>query len=73
MSIVVEGVYERGIVKLKTRVKAPNNSEVLVVFRSRTDKEKFLQSAGSWKDIDEGYFNDILKSRGNLRERSVEF
>ncbi|MCP5107134.1 MAG: hypothetical protein GY950_27355 [bacterium] len=72
MNVVVEGIYKKGIVKLKTEVEAPNNTEVLVVFKDSTDKEKFLKSAGSWKDIDTGIFNDILKSRENLRERNVE-
>ena len=72
MNVVVEGIYERGIVKLKNEVKAPNNSEVLVVFKNRGDKEKFLKSAGSWKDIDTDIFTDILKSRADLRERNVE-
>lgn len=72
MNVVVEGIYERGIVKLKTEVEAPNNTEVLVVFRDSADKEKFLKSAGSWKDVDTGIFNDILKSRADLRERNVE-
>lgn len=72
MSVVVEGIYERGIVKLKNKVKAPNNTEVLVVFKNRGNKEKFLESAGSWKDIDTGIFSDILESRADLRERNVE-
>jgi len=72
MNVVVEGIYKRGIVKLKTEVEAPNNTEVLVVFKEKADKEKFLKSAGSWKSIDTGIFNDILKSRENLRERNVD-
>ena len=68
MSVVVEGIYERGIVKLKTEVEAPNNTEVLVIFKDRADKEKFLRSAGSWRNIDTGIFSDILKSREDLRE-----
>jgi predicted DNA-binding antitoxin AbrB/MazE fold protein len=72
MSVVVEGIYERGIVKLKTEVKAPNNTEVLVVFKDKANKKKFLKSAGSWKNVDPGLFNDILKSRENLRERTSE-
>ena len=73
MSVLVEGIYERGIVKLKTKVKAPNNTEVLVLFKVKANKEKFLESAGSWKGIDTGIFDDILKSRKNLRERNIEF
>lgn len=72
MSVVVEGIYERGIVKLKHEIEAPNNTEVLVVFKDKADKKKFLQSAGSWKNIDTGVFNGILKSRENLRERNCE-
>jgi predicted DNA-binding antitoxin AbrB/MazE fold protein len=72
MNVVVEGIYEKGIVKLKTEVEAPNNTEVLVIFRDKANKEKFLKSAGSWKNIDIGIFNDILKSRENLRERNFE-
>ena len=56
----------------KTEVEAPNNTEVLVIFRDKANKEKFLKSAGSWKNIDIGIFNDILKSRENLRERNFE-
>jgi predicted DNA-binding antitoxin AbrB/MazE fold protein len=63
MNVVVEGIYERGIVKLKTEVEAPNNTEVLVVFKDSADKETFLKSAGSWKNIDTGIFNDILRHR----------
>jgi len=70
MNVVVEGIYEKGIVTLKTEVEAPNNTEVLVIFRDKANKEKFLKSAGSWKNIDIGIFNDILKSRENLRERN---
>ena len=73
MSILVEGIYERGIVKLKTKVKAPDNTEVLVMFKDKTNKEKFLESAGSWKGIDKGIFDEILKSRKDLRERNIEF
>ena len=72
MNVVVEGIYERGIVKLKTEVEAANNTEVLVLFKNKTNKEKFLESAGSWEKIDSGIFEDILKSRKNLRERNVE-
>lgn len=72
MNVVVEGIYEKGIVKLKTEVEAPNNTEVLVVFKESADKEKFLKSAGSWKNVDTGIFNDILKSRENLRDRNVD-
>jgi predicted DNA-binding antitoxin AbrB/MazE fold protein len=69
MNVVVEGIYEKGIVKLKTEVEAPNNTEVLVIFRDKANKEKFLKSAGSRKNIDIGIFNDILKSRENLGEK----
>ena len=72
MNVVVEGIYEKGIVTLKTEVEAPNNTEVLVIFRDKANKEKFLKSAGTWKNIDIGIFNDILKSRENLRERNFE-
>jgi predicted DNA-binding antitoxin AbrB/MazE fold protein len=72
MNVVVEGIYEKGIVKLKTEVEAPNNTEVLVIFGDQVNKEKFLKSAGSWKNIDIGIFDDILKSRENLRERNFE-
>jgi predicted DNA-binding antitoxin AbrB/MazE fold protein len=72
MNVVVEGIYERGIVKLKNEVKAPDNSEVLVIFKNKSDREKFLKSAGSWKGIDTDVFTDILKSRVDLRERNVE-
>jgi predicted DNA-binding antitoxin AbrB/MazE fold protein len=72
MNVVVEGIYEKGIVTLKTEVEAPNNTEVLVIFSDKANKEKFLKSAGSWKNIDIGIFNDILKSRENLRERNYE-
>lgn len=72
MSVVVEGIYESGTVILKTEVEAPNNTEVLVVFKSKANKEKFLRSAGSWKNIDTSIFSDILKSRKDLRERNVE-
>jgi len=72
MSVIVEGIYERGIVKLKTEVEAQNNTEVLVVFKEKTNKEKFLKSAGSWKNINTDIFNDILESRENLRERDFE-
>ncbi|MCK4762136.1 MAG: DUF104 domain-containing protein [Candidatus Aminicenantes bacterium] len=72
MSVLIEGIYERGVVKLKTKVKIPNNTEVLVSFKDKINKEKFLESAGSWQGIDAGIFNDILKSRKNLRERNIE-
>jgi len=74
MSIMVEGIYRSGVIKLKTAVEAPNNSEVLVLFknRSKTDKEKFIKSAGKWKDIDINIFNGILKSRKDLRKREFE-
>jgi predicted DNA-binding antitoxin AbrB/MazE fold protein len=72
MNVVVEGIYEKGIIKLKTEVEAANNTEVLVIFSDKANKEKFLKSAGSWKNIDMGIFNDILKSRENLRERNFE-
>ena len=61
MNVVVEGIYERGIVKLKTEVEAPNNTEVLVVFKESADKEKFLKSAGSWKNIDTDIFSDVFR------------
>lgn len=63
MSMVVEGIYRGGVIKLKTSVEAPNNSEVLVSFKNRrkTDKEKFIKSAGTWKNIDVSIFNEILK------------
>lgn len=74
MSVVVEGIYKGGVIKLKTMVEAPNNSEVLVLFKnkSKTDKEKFIKSAGTWKDIDISIFNEILKSRKDLRKREFE-
>lgn len=74
MSVVVEGIYRGGVIKLKTVVEAPNNSEVLVLFKnkSKTDKEKFIKSAGIWKDIDISIFNEILKSRKDLRKREFE-
>ena len=75
MSVVVEGIYRSGVIKLKTAVEAPNNSEVLVLFKnkSKTDKEKFINSAGKWKDIDINVFNEIFKSRKDLRKREFEF
>lgn len=39
MNTVVVGIYERDIVKLKTEIKAPNNSEVPVAFKDRGDRE----------------------------------
>ncbi|MDQ1353880.1 MAG: hypothetical protein QG657_4187 [Acidobacteriota bacterium] len=74
MSVVVEGIYRGGVIKLKNAVEAPNNSEVLVLFKNRgkTDKEKFIKSAGTWKDIDISIFDGILKSRKDLREMEFE-
>jgi predicted DNA-binding antitoxin AbrB/MazE fold protein len=72
MNVVVEGIYDRGIIKLKTEVQAPNYTEVMVIFKNRPDKMRFLKSAGSWKNIDTSIFSDILKSREDLRERNVE-
>ncbi len=72
MSVIVEGVYDSGIVKLKTKVEASNDTEVLVIFKDKPDKEKFLQSAGSWADVDESIIKEIYESRRNLRERDIE-
>jgi hypothetical protein len=73
MSVMVEGVYERGIVKLKNRIEFPDKSDVLVIFKSRKSKKNFLKAAGSWKNIDGNLFDAILKSRDNIRERGFEF
>jgi predicted DNA-binding antitoxin AbrB/MazE fold protein len=72
MSVVVEGIYEEGIVKLKTEVEIPDNTEVLVVFKEKKDKERFLKSAGSWENIDPKIFSNISKSRKDLRDRNTE-
>ena len=72
MSIIVNGIYDRGIVKLKTQVNVPDNTEVLVVFKEKADKKKFLKAAGTWKNIDNAIFDDILNSRTNLRTRNVK-
>ena len=71
MSIIVEGIYKSGVIKLKSVVEAPNNSKVLVSFKNKdkSNKEKFVKSAGKWKDIDISIFNEILKSREDLRKR----
>ncbi len=72
MNVVDEGIYDRGILRFKTEVKAPHNTEVIVIFKNRADKKRFLKSAGSWKSIDTSIFSDILKYRKDLRERNVE-
>jgi predicted DNA-binding antitoxin AbrB/MazE fold protein len=73
MSFVVEGVYERGIVKLKNRPDAPDRSDVLVIFKNKKSKKSFLKAAGSGKNIDGSLFEAILNSRNNIRERGFEF
>ncbi len=73
MSFVVEGIYERGVVKLKNRLDVPDRSDVLVIFKNRGSKENFLKAAGSWKNIDGSLFDAILSSRNNIRERGFEF
>ena len=50
--MIVEGIYENGIVRLKNMIKIPDKSEVFVIYKSRDSKENFKQSAGSLKDID---------------------
>ncbi len=63
MSVVVAGTYSGGIVRLKNKVKIPNNTDVLVVFAERGDKDSFLKSAGSWKGVGPDIWDDILASR----------
>jgi predicted DNA-binding antitoxin AbrB/MazE fold protein len=72
MSLVVEGVYDSGIVTLKSKIKIPDKSEVLVIFQNKRSKKKFWNAAGSWKDIDDSFTEMILKSRKNLRERGFK-
>ena len=69
MSLVVEGVYDSGIVTLKNKIKIPDKSKVLVIFQNKRSKKKFWNAAGSWKGIDDSFSEMILKSRKNLRER----
>lgn len=69
MNLVIEGVYDSGIVTLKRKIKIPDKSEVLVIFQNKRSKKKFWDAAGSWKDIDDSFTEMILKSRKNLRER----
>ena len=70
MSVVVEGVQDRGIVTLKNEVNIPDKTDVLVIINDRKNKENFLKSAGSWKGIDLGIFDEILNSRKDIRNRS---
>ncbi len=72
MSLVVEGVYDSGIVILKSKIKIPDKSKVLVIFQNKRSKKKFWNAAGSWKDIDDCFTEMILKSRKNLRERGFK-
>jgi predicted DNA-binding antitoxin AbrB/MazE fold protein len=72
MSLVVEGVYDSGIVTLKSKIKIPDKSKVLVIFQNKRSKKKFWNAAGSWKDIDDSFTEMILKSRKNLRERGFK-
>lgn len=70
--MLVEGIYQNGIVKLKNRIKIPENSEVFVVYKDKKSKASFMQSAGSWKDIDTTIFDEILSSRKDLRQREIK-
>ena len=72
MSLVVEGVYDSGIVTLKSKIKIPDKSDVLVIFKNKRSKKKFWKAAGSWKDIDDSFTEMILKSRKNSRERGFK-
>ncbi len=72
MSLMVEGVYDSGIVRLKNKIKVPDKSDVLVIFRNKRSKKKFWKAAGSWKDIDNNFTGMILEARKNLRERGFE-
>jgi predicted DNA-binding antitoxin AbrB/MazE fold protein len=73
MSVVVEGVYDRGIVTLKNEVNIPDKTDVLVIINDRKNKENFLKSAGSWTGIDLSIFDEILDSRKDKRTRGFEF
>jgi len=76
MSVIVEGIYNDGIVQLKekkSKNKIPNDSAVLIVFQNNLNKKHFISSAGSWRDIDNEIFEDIINSRKNLNDRSIEF
>jgi predicted DNA-binding antitoxin AbrB/MazE fold protein len=72
MSMVVEGVYERGAVILKQEVNIPDKTEVLVIFNDKKSKERFLKSAGSWKEVDDSIFDAILSARKDRRKRGFE-
>lgn len=72
MSMVVEGVYERGTVTLKQEVKIPDKTEVLVIFNDKKSKERFLKSAGAWKEVDDSIFDAILNARKDKRKRGFE-
>lgn len=72
MSVVVEGVYDRGIVTLKNEVNIPDKTDVLVIINDRKNKENFLKSAGSWKGVDLSIFDEILDSRKDKVEYIVD-
>lgn len=73
MSIVIEGVYERGVITLKDDISIPDKTEVLVFIDGKKSKENFLKAAGSWRDIDLSVFDTIMNSRENKRERGFIF
>lgn len=59
MKVAAKRIYEQGIVKLNTKIEAPESSKVLVVFKTRGNKANFLKSADSKKYIVTGIFKCI--------------
>lgn len=69
--MLVQGIFQDGVVKLKNNIEIPENSEVIVLFKDKSSKANFLESAGSWKDLDTSIFDEILDSRKNDKERNL--
>ena len=64
MSVIAEGIYNCGVVRLKKKdIKIPEDSHVLVIFKDDTNKERFLKSAGTWENVDDEVFTNILNYR----------
>jgi predicted DNA-binding antitoxin AbrB/MazE fold protein len=50
----IKGIYENGLIKPSKKINIKGRREVIIIFleSSNNKKNKFLKSAGTWRDID---------------------
>lgn len=73
MTIAVEGIYKKGIIKPLRDVDIEDNSKVIITIFDKRKKGSLMELAGIWrdrKDIDKR-FKEILKDRESFELREA--